>query len=349
MEAFLIDKSDIRIIRKVSLMQTPLREGQVRFKVEKAGLTANNITYAVLGDRFRYWNFFPHKDGGMLPVWGYAEIVESDNKLMKVGARYYGYFPLAEELIVQPVRINDYGFVDGTEHRQSLPQVYNYYERAESNGISTELEDAYMTFQPLFATSFLLVHYFMDNECFGVDDVIVTSASSKTAMAFAAVLRQMNKSISITGITSSRNVDFCLSSGLYTEIKSYDESDTLQSEGCVIVDIAGNRPLLAELQTQLASALKKCITVGLSHWDQSTDEVKLPFKSDLFFAPDHAVQKQKDWGGKAFKMKLNASMIPFLKLSLEILNFNYHKDILTTYQNLLQGRVLPDECLIIEV
>ena len=36
-----------------------LRDGEVRLRVERFGLSTNNITYAVLGDRLGYWRVFP--------------------------------------------------------------------------------------------------------------------------------------------------------------------------------------------------------------------------------------------------------------------------------------------------
>ena len=54
-----------------------LADGAIRLKVESFSVTANNITYAVVGDGFGYWNFFPAPDGwGRVPVWGFADVAE---------------------------------------------------------------------------------------------------------------------------------------------------------------------------------------------------------------------------------------------------------------------------------
>ena len=45
---------------------------EVVFGVERFGLSANNVTYALLGDTFGYWDLFPAASGwGQIPVWGY--------------------------------------------------------------------------------------------------------------------------------------------------------------------------------------------------------------------------------------------------------------------------------------
>ncbi|NNF35106.1 MAG: DUF2855 family protein [Saprospiraceae bacterium] len=347
MNTYIIDKSDITSIKNVEESSRKVEEGEVLFKLEKASLTANNITYAVLGKRFRYWNFFPNENGGVLPVWGYAYVQESKCDEVNSGDRFYGYFPMADGLIIRPVRVNQYGLVDGMLHRQELPPVYNYYEKVDTLIVPSDIEDIYMVFQPLFATSFLLSYYFKENNCFGSRDVFITSASSKTALAFAAMLLQMGLEVNIHGLTSERNEEFCRSTGLYNHISSYDDIESIKSEGSVIVDFAGNRMLLGGLQRQLLSSLSKSINVGLSHWDQSATDVPLPFKSELFFAPDHAVQKQKKWGGKEFKMRLNKALMPFLRKAKEWMKLQEMMDPIEAYDKTLKGLISPSEYIVI--
>lgn len=49
----------------------PLADGQVRVRVERFALTANNITYAAMGGMLEYWQFFPSDETGwgIVPVW----------------------------------------------------------------------------------------------------------------------------------------------------------------------------------------------------------------------------------------------------------------------------------------
>ena len=312
---FIIDKKDLSSINLIDENLPDLKDVQVRFRLIKAGLTANNITYAVLGDEFKYWNFFPHDEGGILPVWGYAEVVESNCPEIENGSIYYGYFPLASYLTVNPVRINQFGFVDGTVHRKVLPQVYNYYERVNAKLEKESYENLYMIFQPLFATSFLLAHYFIENESFGSSRVLLTSASSKTALAFAFMLSQMDTSIKIVGLTSPSNVDFCNETGLYHEMVTYNEIGTLEGEQDVVVDFAGNHAIRVNLQDVLGDKLIKCVAVGLSHWDEFENENPFKSNAELFFAPDHAVKKQKEWGGKTFKVRLDQALMDFIRIA----------------------------------
>ena len=59
--ALWVDKQDICDIRAVEMQSVPLLPGQIRIKIARFGLSANNITYAVTGNTFGYWGFFPHR------------------------------------------------------------------------------------------------------------------------------------------------------------------------------------------------------------------------------------------------------------------------------------------------
>ena len=80
-------------------------DGEALLRVDRVGLTANNVTYAVLGESFRYWDFFPTQPGwGLVPLWGFADIVASAVGGVPVGGRIYGYLPSASHLVVRPGR-----------------------------------------------------------------------------------------------------------------------------------------------------------------------------------------------------------------------------------------------------
>src|SRR5262245_45850753 len=122
-----ISKSDLRIARAVDAAPSPLAEGTARLRLDLFALTANNITYAALGEgMLGYWAFFPAPEGwGRPPVWGFATVVQSNAPGLAEGARFYGYFPIAEMLDVSPVTIGTRGFTDGAPHRAAKAPLYN--------------------------------------------------------------------------------------------------------------------------------------------------------------------------------------------------------------------------------
>jgi hypothetical protein len=57
-------------------------------KVDRFTFTANNITYAVLGDRLKYWQLFPAPQGfGNIPVWGFGDVIASNHPNVSEGER----------------------------------------------------------------------------------------------------------------------------------------------------------------------------------------------------------------------------------------------------------------------
>lgn len=58
-----VEKDALTNAELVELDDAPLGEGAVRLDIESFSVTANNITYAVVGDGFGYWNFFPAPEG----------------------------------------------------------------------------------------------------------------------------------------------------------------------------------------------------------------------------------------------------------------------------------------------
>ena len=78
---FLVRRNDFTQTRWVEAQRragSALEPGEVLLRVDRFGLTANNITYGVVGDLMGYWNFFPAPEGwGRIPVWGFADVVAS--------------------------------------------------------------------------------------------------------------------------------------------------------------------------------------------------------------------------------------------------------------------------------
>jgi len=102
----------------------PLGDGEVRLAIESFSVTANNVTYAVVGDGFKYWDFFPAPEGfGIVPMWGHARVTESRHPDIAVGERVYGYLPMASHLDVLPGRVSAGGFMDMAAHRMPMSPV----------------------------------------------------------------------------------------------------------------------------------------------------------------------------------------------------------------------------------
>jgi len=320
---FLVNKNDIS---KHSIVESvidvdALTEGQVLLKVDHFAFTANNITYAAMGDKLRYWDFFPAAENqGSIPVWGFGEVVSSRCGEIEIGDRFYGYYPMATHLVVEPSQIRKSIFVDGASHRSELPVIYNQYLRCSEDPLYRDDNEALqMVFRPLFTTSFLIDDFLADNGFFSASQIILTSASSKTAIALAYLLQQAKasreQSVEVVGLTSKGNIDFVKSLGYYDQILDYDELNNLSDKDCVIVDFAGNTQVIENLYRCLSKQLKYSCMVGLSHWEENQTLPKdLPGpKPIMFFAPSQSQKRIKEWGGKKFQSLLVESWNDFSK------------------------------------
>src|SRR5512134_1295016 len=144
-----------------------LKRGWVRMAVRRISITTNNVTYALFGERMSYWQFFPSAEPGwgIVPVWGYADVIDSTVPEVTVGTRYFGYWPLADAVDLQPTKVSASGFIDGAEHRKDLPSTYNRYTAVPSNQPAQD-EAAQAIMRPLFGTAFLLTDFLQDNDWF---------------------------------------------------------------------------------------------------------------------------------------------------------------------------------------
>ena len=87
-----VNRGDLATSRIVSAEPAPLGDGAVRLRIESFSVTANNVTYAVVGDAFGYWNFFPAAENiggawGVVPMWGHATVTASNHPGITVGER----------------------------------------------------------------------------------------------------------------------------------------------------------------------------------------------------------------------------------------------------------------------
>lgn len=343
--ALSINKQTISDANLVEEPDRQLEDGEVRLRVDRFALTANNVTYAAFGEVMRYWEFFPGSDGrGRLPVWGFADVADSRCEGVEPGERVYGYFPAASELIVKPGRVRPDSFVDDAAHRSDLAAVYNRYVRCAADpSWSADLEPAQMVLKPLFVTAFLLDVFLREDGADGADTIILTSASSKTAIALAALLQAspMGKT-RVLGLTSSGNASFVDGLDLYDEVVLYDAIEALgQDRRYCIVDFAGNGEVNRRLHTRLETVLTANIRVGGAHWDNSAPVADLPgVKPQFFFAPDHAKARSQAWGPVAFEQRYADAWSNFANRSNEMFEFREHPGAdgaLTVYNALVAG------------
>jgi hypothetical protein len=191
---FLIRRDDLRDVKWTDQPAAPLADGCARLKIEAFALTANNVTYATFGDAMKYWDFFPAADPayGRVPVWGFATVEESKAEGVTAGQRVYGYLPISDRFDVEPSKVSKASFVDGAAHRQPMAAIYNtYIFTAADSSYDAESEAQQMLFRPLFTTGWMIDDSLMETGDPIPETVVISSASSKTALALAHCLNSV--------------------------------------------------------------------------------------------------------------------------------------------------------------
>lgn len=353
MQTLLFNKKDLSDVTIANVDEAPLADGAVRVKIGPFALTSNNVTYLVTAEQIGYWKYFDPAaygldapDTGRMPVWGYGEVTQSKSDEIAVGELIYGYFPAANEIDIVPSKVTKTTFFDGAAHRVPLHPIYNSYTRVEHDPGFASHRELQPIFRPLFTTSFLIDDFLDDEDFFGAEQVVILSASSKTAMGTAFCLKKRG-GVKVVGLTSPGNVEFVKATGYYDQVLAYDAVDQIADKPSVLVDMAGNGGVMAALYEHLGANVKFNSMIGKTHISGARPpkpEAGAP--PVLFFAPDRGKKRFADWGADGFMQKLAARWLPFLDSAGDWISVEHHDDVtgfLRVYKDMLNGKTDPKE------
>ena len=347
--SFLVDKGDLSKTQIERLEVGAPEAGEVIVAIDKFAFTANNVTYGVAGDAIGYWQFFPAQaPWGQIPVWGFADVVESNHAEVPVGERLYGYFPMAQYLKMAPAQISANGLIDGSAHRAQLPPVYNQYTRVASEPEALQrIEDERALLFPLFATSYILFDFLQDNDFFQAQQVIIGSASSKTGLGLAELLHADGRASAIA-LTSPRNAAFVRDLGCYKQVLTYSELDQLDtSQRAVLVDMSGASQVVAQVHERFNDQLAHSCAVGVTHWQEREAAQTLAGpQPEFFFAPAQIEKRNKEMGSGVFMRQTFgrcAEMALEAKRWMNLVHSTSADAISENYQRMLEGAAAPVE------
>ncbi|NND02066.1 MAG: DUF2855 family protein [Acidimicrobiia bacterium] len=354
-----INRSSLGDVRLVEGASEPLGDQEVRLRIDRFAITANNVTYAVFGDVLGYWDFFPtDPPWGRVPAMGWAEITESNNSDVAEGSRYYGWYPMAAETTIRATATAD-GFRDDGGHRQPHAAVYRAYvdtHRDPLYDLAPDGEDRHALLRGLFLTGFLAEEFFADpgsgsDPYFRAQQVIVVSASSKTAIGFAQRAKDRGAA-AVIGITSEHNAEFVAGLDYYDTVLTYGGLENLESGlDAVSIDMAGNPAVLSDVHQRLGERLKYSMTVGRSHHDApapATEPMPGP-KPELFFAPTEVSRRREEWGREDFNRRAAHALGQFVEGSRSWLTVEHRlgpEATAAAWRDIYDGAVAPDVGLV---
>ncbi|MGI9600370.1 MAG: DUF2855 family protein [Acidimicrobiales bacterium] len=345
-----VHRTDIDTTRIDTTPTAALSPGQARFAIESFALTANNISYASAGAFLGYWDFYPvDEPWGQVPAMGHAELVECTVDGVEPGGRYFGFFPMADEVVVD-AEANGGGLWASGDHRAPHAAVYRQYSDLRTDPThDPDREDQVALMRGLFMTSFLAEDMLADTNNRGAAATVVTSASSKTSIALAWCLQQ--RGTRAIGLTSARNVDFVTGLGCYDQVVTYDNIGDLDgSEAATVVDMAGNGAVLHQVHSHYGDQLACSVTVGATHHDADRPTDALPGPTpEFFFAPGQIEKRNADWGPGEVMARIGASWSRFADFSdgwLEVVRCQGPDAVTAAYDDVVNGRRSPADGLI---
>jgi hypothetical protein len=357
-----VNKNDIR---KSKIAPNPrpqqLEKGQVLVKIKKLALTASNVAYAHFGTSRRFWDFFPSPVSGIgiLPAWGFGEVVESANEDIPVGEWLYGFFPVASHLVMDAQKTNETIIQSVDLHRLEIASVYNNYTITEEKlDYNARYDDLQALFQPQFFHTFMLEDLLFEKGYFDSEQIVITSASSNIAILLAFLIAERRKqegnSTKIIGLTTFSKAGYVRKSGFFDEIRGYEELNTLsKDEKTLIADFTGNKAMLEEIQDYFGESLTQLYLVGTSHWNkQISDKNDLTEKKSFFSALPRLKKRKEEWGDKELFDKMGERWIAFTRATLILV---YIKKIDTTkkvsyhYQDLVADKLNCENSWLVEI
>jgi hypothetical protein len=350
---FIVARNDLQDCRFIEIRlpdAAALPDDALLVRVDRFAFTANNITYATLGEQLKYWQLFPAPEGfGNVPVWGFGEVVASRHPSIEAGERLFGYFPMATHLVIEASDVSKRGLRDAAAHRQGVAPVYNAYRRVSGDAAFEGLSGDYQALlRPLFMLSFLVDDYLAEHDFHGARSVLLSSASSKTAFGLAHLLHTQREGIRVIGLTSAANVDFVRSLGCYDDVVTYDHIEALPSGSPVAyVDMAGNSALQARLHHHFRDGVKYSGQIGLTHRSFTPGGPELPgAKPAWFFAPDQVRKRAEEWGPGGVEARFSAAwsnFAPKLDEWITVIEGHGPDAVKQVYLDTLNGRIPPEQ------
>lgn len=331
-----------------------LEENEIRLRVDKVGLSANNLFYAQMGEApfLKFFAVYPledeHKHLANVPAWGVATITESENADFAVGEQYRGFLHMTNVVQMKARRTSE-GMEAYGGKRDKINQAYNRFSQVPDNGSSPfsgsgAKPDLAMTSAPGAGSGFIIYELLKKQNFYGGNSVVLTSASSKLSLATALLLREDRDNGTIDrviGYTSEGNKEFVTSTGLYDEVVTYDASPAADANTKhVLIDVAGDAKIYKRIKDQLIKGL----AVGGTHADAEASTftsfspsgfLKMfidmiapqPIKNwasrslspplEMFFAPTVITELLARWGQEEMNERSNAALTRFVDAAID--------------------------------
>jgi Protein of unknown function (DUF2855) len=109
-------------------------------------MTFNNLAYAQGGSLLHWWEIYPvpgtaptpynnRDEWGIVPAWGYGEVIESKVSALILGSTLWGFWPASAvpvDLTLEAAEPEGH-WREVTQHRSQVMNLYNRYSQHSRN------------------------------------------------------------------------------------------------------------------------------------------------------------------------------------------------------------------------
>ncbi len=210
-----------------------------------------------------------------------------------------------------------------------------------------------MLFRPLYATGWWAADCVMAG---APRAVIVSSASSKTALSMVHQLRRTGEA-ELVALTSARNEAYVRETGLYDRTLAYEAVDSLTATPrTTYVDFLGRDEVIAAVHRALGVNLVRSILIGATDWDDKPGGIQAPRRElagpmpEFFFVPTYAADRLKVQPelGKAMMHDMRA-FYPASRKFVTSCRASGAEAVLDGWQRMAAGDVSPRDGLVLSL
>ena len=371
----------------------------IKCKILSTSFSANNKFYWAFGDKppFHFFKAYPVDPDSQLveaadkdkivmddyvhpPVWGLCEITESTLDDVPVGSVFRAMLPLGTEVQFEKAEVEP-TLGNLMIHRPATLAGYNTFSPIPSDSVchpkAGSSSGLALTCFPGIITGFGLYFALKNDAYYGCDTVVVTSASSKVALAFALYMKDNTEGKQVIGYTSASNKDFCESKGLYSQILTYDEAlpspDANVGADVVMVEVSGR----GQVYSNNKDRVKKLLSIGNASGAPDKDSTFASFTAyakvktlltilggpkwirsrmnptqELFLVTDIMPQLIDEWGKEKYLQTLEDYTKTFCDEAgkwMKERSCDTEESVQAAFEDILKGDVPPSEFVTLDV
>lgn len=345
-----------------------LEQGHVLLRIEKFAFSQMNLGYLMKGFTrtfSSYHNFYQAKEEGLYrsASWGYATIMESSHPKVEVGTRLYGLMPACAYHanlvggVIPAGKKGEPAVVELT--MEGVP--YNLRRLQELEVVppseKTENADPYQEDWKILLKEIYTMAFYMDEQLLTetgmINSVLISCASSKTAMALAYCLR-MREMRFVHALTSAEHLEFVKSTDLYHQVYTYEDIQSLPTEHTVVyVDFKCDGEVRQNITLRMGTNLMYNMVVGPAVFQKRMKDQLFEKKAREVIFDESAWRERRRMVAEVTKTGRNEklkysfkSFIERMKKHLKLRHISGAEGLTKMYDTIYSNTAPPDEAYI---